>query len=70
MSRSIFVRPNPNPINRAWQEAGVEPDLCDVLADPLVHAVMRRDGVSQAQLRHVVTRARVQLGIGPCRCAA
>ena len=57
-------------VNRNWMEAGVEPGLCDVLADPLVHLVMRRDGVTQGELRGVVARARVTLGVAPCRCAA
>jgi hypothetical protein len=36
-----------------------------------VHAVMRRDGVSQAQLRSIVARAQACLRGDPCcRCAA
>jgi hypothetical protein len=56
--------------NRLWRKAGEEPDLAEVLADPLVHLVMRRDGVSLAQLQSVIARARVALRAGPCRCAA
>jgi len=29
-----------------WRCAGEEPRLDDLLADPLVHLVMRRDGIS------------------------
>jgi hypothetical protein len=54
-----------------WLLSGTEPRLGDILADPLVHAVMRRDGVSQAQLRSIVARAQVCLRGDPCcRCAA
>ena len=57
-------------VNRNWMEAGVEPVLCEVLSDPLVHLVMRRDGVTQSELRGVVAQARTTLGVAPCRCAA
>jgi hypothetical protein len=54
-----------------WLLPGTEPRLCDVLGDPLVHAVMRRDGVGQAQLRAVIARAQACLRGDPCcRCAA
>jgi hypothetical protein len=56
--------------NRLWRNAGEEPDLADVLADPIVHLVMRRDGVSLAQLQSVIARARAALRVGLCRCAA
>jgi hypothetical protein len=38
----------PPPLSRcqAWGVAGVEPALCDLLDDPLVRLVMRRDGVT------------------------
>ena len=51
MARIIPINPS---INRKWQHAGIEPALADVLADPLVHLVMRRDGVSLAELRGVL----------------
>lgn len=53
-----------------WQDAGVEPHLDHVMADPLVHLVMRRDGVSLDDLRGVVVRARQALGRLPDRKAA
>jgi hypothetical protein len=56
--------------NRLWRKAGEEPDLAEVLADPLVHLVMRRDGISLAQLQSVIARARAALRAGLCRCAA
>lgn len=58
-----------------WAVSGVEPALCDILADPLVHLVMRRDGVTPAALRAVLTGARTRLGAGQpdeplCPCLA
>ena len=44
-----------------WLAAGKEPTLADMLADPIVALVMRRDGVSPAQLRAVVATARGKL---------
>ena len=63
----------PKSARRAAEDwlSGAEPRLGDVLGDPLVHAVMRRDGVSQAQLRAVIARAQACLRGDPCcRCAA
>ena len=48
----------PAPWHQAWREAGKEPGLREVLADPLVHLVMRRDGVTLAQLEAVLARAK------------
>lgn len=67
MARIIPINPS---INRKWQHAGIEPALADVLADPLVHLVMRRDGVSLAELRGVLVRAQAVLGVCLCRSAA
>jgi hypothetical protein len=39
----------------------LEPSLRDVLADPLVHAIMRRDGVSRGALDSVIAHARQRL---------
>jgi hypothetical protein len=57
-------------IDRLWRNAGEEPDLADVLGDPLVHLVMRRDGVSLGQLEAVIAQARATLQVRLCRCAA
>jgi hypothetical protein len=57
-------------IVRKWSQTGQEPALVEVLADPIIHLVMRRDGVTLAQLHGVIARARWALSVGPCRCAA
>jgi hypothetical protein len=62
-------------VSRQWLEAGCEPALGDLLADPVVHLVMRRDGVSMKELCNHIASAQARLGFGrfgrgPCRCAA
>lgn len=62
-------------VSRRWLEAGDEPVLAELLADPLLHLVMRRDGVSMTELCNRIAEARTRLGLsryaaGPCRCAA
>jgi hypothetical protein len=62
-------------VSRKWIEAGHEPTLIDLLADPVVHAVMRRDSVTMTELCNHIAAARTRLGFarfgeGPCRCAA
>ena len=37
-----------------WGRPGIEPPLGEVLADPIVQAVMRRDRVSRAALQSVI----------------
>ncbi len=44
-----------------WRFAGEEPALDELLADPLLHLVMKRDGVSEAALQAVIEAARVKL---------
>ena len=43
-----------------WSEAGIEPRLDDVLADPLVRTVMRRDGVTTEELRDILEALRAR----------
>ncbi|MFI4987606.1 MAG: hypothetical protein ACHQF3_09200 [Alphaproteobacteria bacterium] len=50
----------------SWRCAGTEPALSDVLADPLVRLVMRRDGVSLPHLSAVIARAQAGLRADPC----
>jgi hypothetical protein len=62
-------------VSRQWLEAGLEPALADLLADPVVHQVMHRDSVSMKELCNHIATARARLGFtrfgdGPCRCAA
>jgi hypothetical protein len=39
----------------------VEPDLEEVLGDPIVHMLLARDGLSHGDLREVVAEARQRL---------
>ncbi|HZB91712.1 MAG TPA: hypothetical protein VE397_09740 [Stellaceae bacterium] len=58
------------PSRDPWTKAGIEPRLEEVLADPLVHLVMRRDRVSERELRAVIERARARLRHASCCCCA
>jgi hypothetical protein len=44
-----------------YEEAGIEPSIAEVLAEPIVHAVMRRDSISEATLIGVIKEARKRL---------
>ena len=44
-----------------WSCAGIEPPLEDALDEPIVHLVMRRDGVSREELVLTVQEARSRL---------
>jgi hypothetical protein len=46
---------------RAYDEAGIEPSIAEVLAEPIVHAVMRRDSISEATLVGFIKEARKRL---------
>ena len=48
---------------RAYETAGEEPELIEVLADPVIHAVMRRDGVTIAELCSAIRAGKRRLGI-------
>ena len=59
------------PPPQRWLRPGEEPTLAEVLADPLVHLVMRRDGVSRAELDAIIAAAQARrLCDCGCRCAA
>ncbi len=47
---------------KRWCEAGEEPTLEDVLADPIVHMVARRDGLSARDVQNAASEARLSLG--------
>lgn len=52
---------------RPYERAGIEPDFIELLSDPVLHAVMARDGISEDTLRAVVRAAQVRLGlVSPC----
>lgn len=46
---------------RTYDEAGIEPSIAEVLAEPIVRAVMRRDSISEATLVKVIDEARSKL---------
>lgn len=51
-----------------WALRG-EPSLDDLMADPIVHAVMRRDGLDEACVRRIVAHAAERIRQAPFRAA-
>jgi hypothetical protein len=45
-----------------WMRCGSEPGLDEILGDPIVVALMHRDGVTERHVREVVMRARGRRG--------
>ena len=50
-------RPRP-PRKEMYAEGGIEPRLEELLNDPLTEVLMRRDGVSAASLRELISSTR------------
>jgi len=55
--------PGNNPIGRsvgsAWnRQITGEPSIAEILSDPIVHLVMRRDGVTPGALESLISEAR------------
>ena len=65
-----FITPHRFRPERRWSTAGTEPALADMLADPIVHLVMRRDGVTEDALRRVIEAAQAMLRSRLCCCWA
>ena len=42
----------------AYERGGVEPPLSEILSEPIVHLLMRRDRVLESELRKLVRRGR------------
>lgn len=51
-----------SPMN-AYLEAGREPSIAEVLAEPIVRAVMRRDSISESALIGMIDKVREQLDL-------
>jgi hypothetical protein len=49
------------------QPADTEPSLSELIADPVLHAMMARDGIGCADLVGAIDVARARLGLGPWR---
>jgi len=48
-------------VQAAWSSAGPEPALDDLLHDPIVELLMRRDRISRQDILRAVQRARQRL---------
>ena len=58
MTKSKIEMPRARTRTDAYLGAGNEPPLAEVLAEPIVRAVMERDSVSEATLINVIENAR------------
>ncbi len=47
-------------MTRDYATAGTEPPLAELLADPLLHAVLRRDRLQPADVWRAIERARAK----------
>lgn len=53
-----------------WSEPGVEPALEEILSDPIVRLVMRRDHIARADVLAAVYAARARLGLAAAQAEA
>ena len=54
----------------AYSEAGIEPTIAEMLSEPIVRAVMRRDSIDDATIVRVIAEARAQRAERAERCVA
>lgn len=59
--RAVLKLLNENPVTETAPWLAGEPNVQDVLRDPVVHAVLRRDGLSLHDLMRVIARERKRL---------
>lgn len=56
-------------MTRDYSGAGIEPSLAEVLDDPLVQLLMRRDRLQAAEVRRVIDAARRRLAAARANAA-
>ena len=56
--RRRWTRREVNAVQAAWNSAGPEPTLDELLYDPIVELLMRRDRISRQEILRVIQRAR------------
>lgn len=62
--RSVLKRLNEQPVTETANWVLGEPSMQEMLIDPVVHAVLRRDGLTLNDLIQAVTQARGRLAAG------
>lgn len=50
-------------MKKAWEQAGGEPSLDDILDDPIARLLMEVDGTGKQEVQRLI--ARVRAGLGP-----
>lgn len=46
-----------------WREHRLEPAMDEIISDPIIQALMRRDGVTRADIRRLMDAARLSRAI-------
>ena len=65
------LSPVSSPPARPWDPwRNGEPALAELMADPIVHLLMRRDGLTPASVWPLLAEAGAALGHAPCRLSA
>jgi hypothetical protein len=59
--RAVLKSLNENPVTETAPWIFGEPSMQDLLGDPVVHAVLRRDGLSVHDLKRAIARGRGRL---------
>ncbi|MEQ9609824.1 MAG: hypothetical protein RLN99_19370 [Kiloniellaceae bacterium] len=62
--RSVLKRLNEQPVIETANWVLGEPSMQEMLIDPVIHAVLRRDGLTLNDLIQAVTQARGRLAAG------
>jgi hypothetical protein len=57
-------------MSRDWGRPGVEPEIEEALADPIVLLVLRRDRLTPADVRAVIAKLRCRSGFGDSNAQA
>ena len=53
---------SPAGLARRWERCGAEPPIEEMLSDPVIEAVLRRDGLTRQDVLAVVETARHRIG--------
>lgn len=60
ISNRVQTKQITNP-DKPWHEPGIEPHLKDMLDDPIIQSVMKRDGVKREDVEKLIDHVRARL---------
>ncbi|TBW38201.1 hypothetical protein EYW49_09630 [Siculibacillus lacustris] len=72
MTYDIRRHPDSGPDLRDWTDPCLEPSLSEILADPMMELVFRRDSLHRDNVEHFLRghASRLAARPTPCRCAS